>query len=462
MAEQYDVIVIGGGPAGENAAGRTGKAGLKTVLIEGELLGGECDYWACMPSKVLLRPWEALSAVKRVPGAREASTGSIDFPQVLAWRDYMTRSYTDESQVSWVASVGSDLIRGHAKIDGQKKVLVTQPDGSVRELEASKAVVVATGSRSSMPPIPGLADAETWDNRKATSATEIPKHLIVLGGGAVGCELAQAWKSLGAEEVTIIEGPTHLLPLDEPFAGELVGKAFEERLGIQVLTGKRATAVDRKGEKVTVTLEGGATVTGDELLVALGRRPRTDDVGLETLGLEPGKKISVNDQMQAVDVPGGWLYAVGDVNGRNMQTYMGKYHGRIAGDHINGKEVAGIGDYHSSRVVFTDPQVASVGLTEAKAREQGFNVRAIEYGYGWSGGGSLMGYDVEGTCKWVVDEDRKVLVGATFVGPGAGEQIHAAAIAIAGEVTLDTLWHAVPPFPTISEFWLSFLLEYGY
>lgn len=462
MAEQYDVIVIGGGPSGENVAGRAGLSGLKTVLIEGELLGGECDYWACMPSKALLRPGEALAAVRRVPGARETSTGELDFNQVMEWRKYMTRDYTDESQVQWVSSVKSGLIRGHGKLTGPKQVAVTLPDGSVTELEATKAVVIATGSRTSMPPIPGLAEAEPWDNRKATSATEAPQRFIVLGGGAVGCELAQAWKSLGSSEVTVIEAMPRLLPGGEPFAGEFIAKTFQERHGIRVLTGQRAAQVARNGSEVTVTLEDGQTVTGDHLLVAMGRQSRTSDIGVETVGLEPGRPIKVNDQMQATDVDGGWLYAVGDANGRNMQTYMGKYHGRIAGDHITGKQTAAVGDAHAPRVTFTDPQVASVGLSEAQAQEQGLNIRTVESGYGWGGGGSLLGYDVEGMCKWVVDEDAKVLVGVTFVGPGAGEHIHAATIAIAGKVPLDTLWHAVPPFPTISEIWLNFLLEYGY
>ena len=462
MTDTYDVVVIGGGAAGENAAGRVSSGGLSAVLVESELVGGECIYWACMPSKALLRPGEILNAVRRVPGAREAVTGTIDTKQALLRRDALAANWDDQGQVKWVESVNADLVRGHGRLAGERTVTVEAADGSVRTLKARVAVVVATGSGAAMPPIEGLAEARPWDSRDVTSAQEVPERLIILGGGAVGVEMAQAWRTLGSKEVTIVEAQERLLPNEEPFAGEDVAKAFTE-IGIKVITGAKMVKVVRgEGGSITATLEDGAQIIGDEILVAVGRRPLTRDVGLETVGLEPGKYIRVDDQLRAVEVGGGWLYAIGDVNGRSLLTHMGKYQARLVGDHILGMEVEAWADHKAvPRVVFTDPHVAAVGLTEQQAQDQGIRVRAISYGYGWSGGASALGEGIGGTSQIVVDEDRRVIVGATFVGPGAGELIHAATIAIVGEVTLDRLWHAVPAFPTISEFWLRFLEAYG-
>jgi len=460
MAEEFDVIVIGGGAAGENLAGRVQDGGLTSVVIESELVGGECSYWACMPSKALLRPGEALAVARRVPSIRDAVTGGIDVEKALSGRNAFASNWDDSGQEQWLASVNATLIRGVGKITGEKAVTAIEKDGTVRELIARKAVVVATGSASFMPPIDGLADAAAWDSRKIVTSPTVPERLLILGGGVVGIEMAQAWNSLGSD-VTVIEMQDGLLPLEEPAAGEFVAKAFEEK-GIKVLTGKRVTAASRNGAEVTVSLDDGGSVTGTELVVAVGRTPNTSEVGIESVGLEAGKFIDVNDQLVATGVAGGWLYAIGDVNRRNLVTHMGKYQARIAGDHILGKDVSAWGDNVASpRVVFTDPQVASVGMTEKIAREKGINVRVVTWPYGASGGAATMGEGIDGTCIWVVDEDKRVLVGATFVGPGAGELLHAATIAIVGQVTLDTLWHAVPAFPTVSEFWLRFLESYG-
>ncbi len=463
MPDSYDVIVIGAGPAGENVAPRAAAAGLSVLVVEAELAGGECSYWACMPSKALLRPGEVLAAARRVPGADAAVTGEIDLERVFERRDKLAGNFDDEGQVDWIRGTGAAFVRGHGRLAGERRVEVTDSEGAVATYEARKAVVIATGTGAAVPPVPGLRDITIWDNREATTAKDVPRRLLVLGGGVVGVEMAQAWKTLGADEVTIVEMEDRLLPREEPFAGADLAAAFA-RLGIVVRTGVAMAEVRRDGVDgpVTGTLEDGTTIVADEILVAAGRRPHTADVGLETVGLQPGGYLEVDDQMRVRGVGGGWLYAVGDVNGRALLTHAGKYQARVAGDHIAGKDAAAWGDVRATpRVVFTDPQVAAVGLTKAQAREQGVDVRAIRWQTGAIAGAATLGRGIKGTSQWLVDEERKVLVGATFVGPGIGELLHAATIAIAGEVPLDTLWHAIPAFPTLSEIWLRLLEAYG-
>ena len=461
MADEYDVIILGGGSSGENVAGRTGPGGLSTVVVESELVGGECSYWACMPSKALLRPGEALAAVGRVPGAREGVTGKIDIAAGLQRRDDFLGGFNDEGQVKWLDSVKTGLYRGQGRLAGLKTVTVTVGDGTVTTLHARKAVVIATGTTAAMPPIEGLDTVGAWGNRQITTAKQAPRRLAILGGGAVGVEMAQAWKWMGSEEVTVIEAMPRLLPNEEPFAGEALAEAFDA-MGIRVFTEVMATKVNRERAETAVTLNNGTIVTADQIVVATGRRAGTTDVGLETVGLEPGRFIQVDEQLRAVGVDGGWLYAVGDVNGRALLTHMGKYQARLAGDSILGKDVSAWADHTAvPRVVFTEPQVAAVGFTEARAREKGLNVRTISVPFGATAGGAITGEGVNGTIQLIVDEERRVIVGATFVGPGAGELLHAATIAIAGEVPLERLWHAVPSFPTVTEAWLRLLEVYG-
>ncbi len=462
MTEQYDVIVIGAGPAGENVADRVVKGGMSALIVERELVGGECSYWACMPSKALLRPGEALRAVKRVPGARAAVTGEIDLKEALSRRDAMISNLDDKYQVQWLNDQNIPYVRGHARLNGEKRVAVTDKNGKVTEYNANKAVVISTGTAAAMPPIPGLEDVDAWNNRDITTLNEASGSLIVLGGGVVGVEMAQAWNDLGASEVTIIEMADRLIPREEEFAGEHLKKVFTEEYGIKVLTGVAVQSVDETANGVSASLSDGSAVEADNILVAVGRKPLTDDVGLDTVGMEPGKYIEVDDELRAVGPNSDWLYSVGDANGRSLLTHDGKYQARIVGDVILGKGVKAWGDRKASpRVIFTDPHVAAVGLTEAQAKEQGINVRSIEYGFGWSAGAATFGEGIEGNIKWVVNEDKKTLVGVTFVGPGAGEMLHAATIAIAGQVPLETLWHATPAFPTMSEVWLRFLEAYG-
>ena len=436
------------------------------ALIEHELLGGECTYWACMPSKALLRPGEALEAVRRVPGARSAAVGEVDIDEALARRDSLASHWDDADQVSWLEGADVDLVRGHGRITGVRQVDVRKSDGSEQQLEATKAVVIATGSAAAMPPIDGLDTAPVWDSRDVTSAKEVPRRLLIIGGGAVGSEMAQAWKWLGAEEVTLVELEDHLLSQEEPFAGKELEGALS-RMGIVVHTSASTRSVSRvdaaSPATVEVELADGQIVKieTDEILVATGRRPNTDDIGLEVVGLVPGKPVEVDDNLVAKGVPGGWLYAVGDVNARSLLTHTGKYQARIAGRHIAGAATHAWGDTKATpRVVFTSPEVASVGLTERQAREQGFDVRTVSYDIGRVAGASVLGRGYRGTCQLVIDSAREVIVGATFVGPRTGELLHAATIAIVAETPLGTLWHAVPAFPTLSEVWLRLLETY--
>jgi dihydrolipoamide dehydrogenase len=451
----YDVIVIGAGPTGENVADRARRGGLTAAIVESELVGGECSYWACMPSKALLRPAAAVAeaaAVRGVSGAR------LDVAEVLKRRNSFTHDWKDDGQVSWVDGEKIDLFRGHGRLAGERLVSV----GDVT-LQARHAVAVATGTGALVPP--ALAGVRPWTSREATSAQAVPARLAVVGGGVVGCEMAAAWSALGSRVTLLSRGG--LLDRVPAFAGELVAAGLRDA-GVDVRTGVNVTAASRAGGPVTLTLDDGTSVEADEVLAAAGRTPKTADIGLETVGLEPGSWLPVDDTLRVTAVDGGWLYAAGDVNHLALLTHMGKYQARVCGDAIAARAAGrepSVRDLASRRwvpqVVFTLPEVAAVGLTAEQAQAAGCRVRVVEYEIGNVAGARLFADDYQGHAQLVVDEDRQVVVGLTLAGPGVSEMIHAATVAVAGEVPLRRLWHAVPSYPTMSELWLRLLEEYG-
>jgi dihydrolipoamide dehydrogenase len=470
MSERvYDVIVIGAGAVGENVADRTVQGGLSTVIVESELVGGECSYWACMPSKGLLRAGAALRAARDVDGARQAVTGDVDAAGVFRRRDVITHDWNDGSQVDWLDGAGIDLVRGHAHLDGPKRVVVESADGTTTTLVARHAVAVATGSAALLPDVPGLADIEPWTSREATSSHEVPASLAVVGGGVVAAEMATAYASLGSRVTLLVR--SHLLRGTEPFAVELV-KASLVEAGVDIREGVDVASAARDGGTSVLTLTDGSTLTADRVLVAVGRTARTGDLGLETVGFTSGDWLDVDDTMLVSGTD--WLYGVGDVNHRVLLTHQGKYQARAAGDVIAaralgrtvddkpwGAHVATADHAAVPQVIFTDPEIASVGLTAEAATRAGRRIRVLDYDLSWVAGASACADHYRGAARAVVDEDKGVLIGATFTGPDVAELLHSATIAIVGEVPLDRLWHAVPPYPTVSEVWLRWLEAYG-
>ncbi len=478
----FDVIVIGAGPTGENVADRAVKGGLTAAIVESRLVGGECTYYACIPSKALLRSSAALEAARRVDGAKQAINGQVDASAVFARRTLFTNNWLDDDQVEWLKNAHVALLRGRGRIAGERIVEVQSSDGAVTRYTARHAVVICTGTDPALPPVPGLPEASPWTNREATRADRVPPRLAVVGGGPVACELAQAWRSLGTREVTILERSDRLLGRMEPFVGDQIAKALGS-IGISVHTECNVTRVQRRssGAPVQIWFEhsktGPANIEADEILVAAGRVPNTRDIGLDTIQLKPGDWLDVDDTCRVQSIAAGWLYAAGDVNHRALLTHMGKYQARACGDAIAARAKGELKESPAPKawsrwsatadhaavpqVVFTDPQAAAAGLTEAQARKAGMRIRVVEYDFSHISGVRLVADDYQGHAKMIVDEDRRVIAGATLVGQDVGEMIHAFTIAIVGEIPLERLWHAVPCFPTMSEIWLRLLESYG-
>ena len=467
MADEYDLIVLGGGPVGENIADRAVQGGLSAMIVENELVGGECSYWACMPSKALLRPIHALHAARNVRGV---SGGDLDPQQVFARRDAFVAHWSDAGQVEWLTGAGIDLVRGRGHLTAEREVTVATEQGE-RMLRARHAVAIATGSEATIPGIPGLLESRPWTSREATSADHVPASLVIIGGGVVGVEMATAFAGLGSRVTVLARGG--LLGGMESFAGERVAEGLRE-LGADVRLNTETVDVRRDESGVTVVTDGvdAEEISAEEVLVATGRRPRSGDIGIEIVDLEPGKAIPVDDTMLVRGTD--WLYAVGDVNGRAMLTHQGKYQARAAGDVIVarsrgeviadqpwGRHVASADHAAVPQVVFSQPEVASVGLTSDAAREAGRRIEVVDHDLGAVSGASLHADGYSGQARMIVDADREVVLGVTFVGPDVAEMLPAATIAVTAEVPISRLWHAVPAYPTMGEVWLRLLEGYG-
>lgn len=468
-SKNFDVVVLGAGVGGVAAVRKLAAAGLAVALVEDRLLGGECHYFGCNPSKTLLRPIEVFNLAKAVPGVRQALSGQApDVAGVFAKRDAIIECLSDEDRLASLRRAGVTVFRGRGRLHGQQTVRVTRADHSGVVLEARHAVVVATGTRPYVPEVPGLADARPWTNRDLTTMTRVPPRAAVVGAGPVSVEFSTILTGLGSAVTLLVRGGA-LLRNCEPEVGELVAESLRSK-GVKIHFDTRLSAVARPvpGGPVTATFQD-QTIEVDEIVLAAGRLSNTDNLGLETVGLLDGEPICVNDHLQAVGVPGGWLYALGDSTGRARLSHISTYHGRLvaeiiaaraAGRELGEDELTARDAGTVAQVIFTEPQVVRVGRTESQARAEGFAVRTRTARY--PGALSFLalyrdGFD--GWAKLVIDADTNTLLGATFVGPEFSELAQGATLAILAKVPTGLLRHAVAPHPTVNQVWDPLLAE---
>jgi dihydrolipoamide dehydrogenase len=466
--EDFDVVILGGGVGALAAARKLASAGLLVALVENRLVGGECRYWACNPTRTLLRPIEVFNLAKAVPGVRAAISGELDVEAVFAKRDTIVEHLSDQSRVSSLQHAGVTVIHGFGRLSGHRTVRVAYADNTEAVLAARQAVIVATGTRPNVPEIPGLAQARPWTNRDLATMTQVPPRALLVGGGVVGVEFATILAGLGSAVTLLVRGNS-LLRNCEPEARELVEQSLRSK-GVKIHFETELSAVARPvaGGPVTATFDG-QTIEVDEIVLAAGRRANTDDIGLETVGLPVGGFISVNDHLQATGVTGDWLYALGDTTGRALLSHISTYHGGVVADIIAARaagrelwenELTARDAGSVAQVIFTDPQVAAVGRTESHARAAGFIVRTRTARYPDTVPRLALYRDgFEGWAKLVIDAATNTLLGATFVGPEFSELVQAATLAVVAKIPTSQLRHAVAPHPTVNQVWDPLLAQ---